>query len=177
MLRGLKDPSKRGQLHLPPPNRDAPLAFKCLAQSGCWVSWGTWLILFYFSIFFCFLQLLCNKAAFEENVPLCLPISICVGNLLPGPNRFCVHSFFGQPTRVTPGENAHSPADSTHHGCVQSLVTQELEGVDDAEDFAVVCAALKDVGVTADMLVCGGAGRSRCVCSYLLPLFALPSRT
>ena len=41
MLRGLKDSTKRTQLHLPPPNKDAPLAFKCLAQSGCWVREGS----------------------------------------------------------------------------------------------------------------------------------------
>ncbi|KAF5838685.1 hypothetical protein DUNSADRAFT_2380 [Dunaliella salina] len=36
MLRGLKDPGRRAALHLPPPNRDVPTAFKCLAQSACW---------------------------------------------------------------------------------------------------------------------------------------------
>jgi len=63
MLRGLKDPARRAALHLPPPNRDAPCAFKCLAQSACW----------------------------------------------------------------------------------------ELEGVDDAADFSIVCDALADVGVTPQM--------------------------
>jgi len=35
---------------------------------------------------------------------------------------------------------------------------QELDGVDDAADFEVVCAALTDVGVTPEMQVGGKEG-------------------